>query len=518
MASEAPKRGGDLVVGLEWEVDIIDPPSSFGGWNTGRVAQQLFESLVEDDLEREDVPYTPIVPALAERYEISPNGLEYTFFLRRGVAFHDGRPFDGEAVKFNLERMWREDAPHFYPVAADYNRIALQTLKEIRILGDHVVKLVMKEPFAEFLRYMTQEDGPGAVVHISPAAIARYGNKAVADKAPGTGPFRFKERFATEFGSAVAIERHDDYWGGPPYLDSITFKPYPDPLERVKAMENGDVDLVYGPEPTRIEELREKGFVVCEGPIPYVWYFIFNTRETPFSDVRVRRAIIHAFDRERLSNELFAGNTAAPAGIVPPACPSYEPAFPVYYPYDPERAARLLAEAGYANGFPFKVMSVTGGSAQLAPVAICEWLKRDLAKLGILVELILRDDWVPYCNEWRLGVPPGVGASQNSWGMSCDIWLEHVAHSKNISPRAFNVGYFGKPEIDQLLDLARTEMNQARRIELYRVIHRLIMEEAPLIPVANIKAGAVVHSPRVRNFKYPPQNWHDFRRVWLAPS
>lgn len=516
MAHEEPRRGGHLVVGLEWEVDIIDPPSSFGGWNTGRVVQHIFESLVEDDLEEENTPYTSIVPALAERYEISPDGLEYTFFLRRGVTFHDGRPFDAQAVRYNLERMWKEDAPHYYPVAADFNRVALQTLKDIEIVDDHVVKLVMREPFADFLRYMTQEDGPGAVVYLSPDAIARYGNEAVADKAPGTGAFRFKRRFDTEFGSAVTIERYPDYWGGPAYLDEITFVPLPDPQDRVNALEAGKVDLVYGPEPTRIEELRDKGFVVREGPIPYVWYFIFNTREHPVSDVRVRRAIFHAFDRQRLSRELFADNTSAPAGLVPPACPSYEADFPAYYPYDPQRAAQLLAEAGCANGFPLKVMTVTGGSAQLAPVAICEWLKKDLAKLGIVVELVLRDDWVPYCNEWRLGVPTGFGASQNSWGMSCDIWLEHVAHSKNISPRAFNVGYFGKPEIDRLLDLARTEIRDARRIEFYRVIHRLIMEEAPLLPVANIKAGAVVHNQRVRNFKYPPQNWHDFKRVWLG--
>lgn len=513
--NEMTRPGGHLKVGLEWEVDIIDPPSSFGGWNTGRVAQQMFESLVEDDLEKEGVLYTDVVPALARRYDISPDGLEYTFFLRDDVRFHDGQPFDAAAVKFNLERLWKEDAPHYYPVAADYNRVALQTLKEIRILDEHTIKLVMFEPFADFLRYMTQEDGPGALVYLSPCAVERYGNEDVADRAAGTGPFRFKNRLDTDFGSAVIVDANVDYWGGRPYLDQISFTPLPDPMDRVKALRDGTVDLVYGPEPTRIEELREEGFIVGEGPIPYVWYFIFNTREKPFSDVRVRRAICHAFNRTRLSQELFAGNTVAPAGLVPPACPSYEPDFHDYYPYDPRRAANLLAEAGYPDGFPFKVMSVTGGSAQLAPVAICEWLKRDLAEVGISAELMLRDDWVPYCNEWRLGVPNGVGASQNSWGMSCDIWLEHVVHSKNISPRAFNVGYYGKPEIDRLLDLARTEMRDSRRTELYRVIHRLVMEDAPLLPVANIRAGAVVHSPRVRSFKYPAQNWHDFKRVWV---
>lgn len=347
--------------------------------------------------------------------------------------------------------------------------------------------------------------------------MRKYGNEGISDRAPGTGPYKFKERFQTEFGSGVTVERNDGYWDLAPHIDEITFIPFPDPMDRVRALEENEVDLVYGPEPTKIEELREKGFIVKEGPIPYVWYYIFNTKERPFSDVRVRQAVYHAFDRESLNQELFAGNTVTPRGILPPACPSYEPAFPEYYVYDPQKAKILLHKAGYENGFRFKMLSVTGGSAQLAPVEICSWFKNDLAKIGLEVELVLRDDWVPYCNEWRLGVPSGVGMTQNSWGMSCDIWLEHVCHSKNKSPKAFNVGYYGKLEIDRLLDLARIEMNDQRRIELYRVIHRLVMEDAPLLPVSNVKAGAVIHNKRVRNFKYPAQNWHSFKRVWLDP-
>ena len=106
-------------VGLDWEVDIIDPPASFGGWNTGRVVQQIFESLVEDDLEDEASPYTRLVPALADEHDISPDGLVYTFRLQKNVRFHDGTPFDAAAVIFNFERMLRQEAPQFSPFAAD---------------------------------------------------------------------------------------------------------------------------------------------------------------------------------------------------------------------------------------------------------------------------------------------------------------------------------------------------------------------------------------------------------------
>jgi peptide/nickel transport system substrate-binding protein len=161
MESGYPKRGGTLRVGLDWEVDIIDPPASFGGWNTGRVVQQMFESLVEDDLEDEASPYTRLVPALADEHDISPDGLVYTFRLQKNVRFHDGTPFDAAAVIFNFDRMLRQEAPQFSPVAADYNQVAMQSVKDVRALDANTVEIILREPFPEFLRCMTQEDRSG---------------------------------------------------------------------------------------------------------------------------------------------------------------------------------------------------------------------------------------------------------------------------------------------------------------------------------------------------------------------
>jgi peptide/nickel transport system substrate-binding protein len=519
MSKESPNSGGVLRVGLDWEVDIVDPPASFGGWNTARVVQQIFESLVEDDLQDEASACTRLVPALARRYKISSDGLTYTFFLRENIQFHDGAPFDADAVKYNIERLWRHDAPQYYPIAADYNQVALQSLADIRVVDQFTIALTLHEPYADFLRYMTQEDAPGAMVFISPDAIEKFGNAGVADRAPGTGPFKFAERFSTPSGTGVSLVRNDDYWGGAPYLDGIRFIPIPDAEDRAQALLNGEIDLAYGPEPTSLEELHKKDFIIREGPVPYVWYFIFNMRDAHIRDIRVRRAIALAFDRQRLSREVFANSTRVTTGIVPPACPSYEPDFPDYYPYDPKRAAALLAEAGFGNGFGFRIMTATAGSAQLAPLKICEYLKRDLAEIGISLEVVPHRDWVSYCNEWRLGVPEGIGGSEMSWGMSCDVWLEQVAHSKYMSPKGFNAGYYSRAEVDRLLDLARTELHQTRRIELYRIAHRLIMDDLPLLPVVTMRSGAVVYSPRVKNFRFPAQNWHDFKRVWLeTPS
>ena len=155
MLNRSPKSV--LRVALDWEVDGIDPPASFGGWNTGRVVQQMFESLYEDDLEDETAVPTRLVPALAASVDISGDGLHYLFRLREGVRFHDGSPCDAEAVRFNIERMWKYDAPHYSPVAADYNRIGLEVLDTVEVTGPLEIRFTLKEPFPEFLRYMTQE-------------------------------------------------------------------------------------------------------------------------------------------------------------------------------------------------------------------------------------------------------------------------------------------------------------------------------------------------------------------------
>ncbi len=102
-----------------------------------------------------------------------------------------------------------------------------------------------------------------------------------------------------------------------------------------------------------------------------------------------------------------------------------------------------------------------------------------------------------------------------SWGMSCDVWLEQVAHSRYLSPNGLNAGYYSRAEVDRLFDLARTERSDARRIEMYRIAHRLIMDDLPLLPVVTVRAGSVVHAPEVKNFRFPRQNWHSFKNVWI---
>ena len=505
-----------LRVALDWEVDAIDPPASFGGWNTGRVVQQMFESLYEDDLEDETAIPTRLIPALATSVEISSDGLQYLFRLRDGVRFHDGSRFDAEAVRFNIERMWNPQAHQYSPVAADYNRIGLEVLKSVEVLDPLTIRLTLREPFPEFLRYMTQEDAPGAHVYISPAALNTYGNSGIADHAPGTGPFRFDSRISTRFGSGVRLVRNEDYWGGAPKLNGIDFIPYPNPDDRYEALINGEADLAYNLEGTDLDELTRRGFVVVDGQVPYVWYFIFNMRDPVLRDVRVRRAIAHAVDRDALSNDIFRGHTDVASGMLPPASPAFDPEARFPYPYDPERARELLAQAGVTPDWRLRIMSAKGGSGR--SVRICERLAESLEAIGCGAEIVWVEDWISYCHQWRSGLPDGAGVSQMSWGMSCDVWLEQVLHSRNSSPFGFNAGYYSNPAVDHLLDQARRTQNDAQRCQLYRQANAQIMDDLPVLPMLNLWRGHVCYHPRVKGFRNPSQDWHTFKNVWVDSS
>lgn len=509
-----------LRVALDWAVDEIDPPRSFGGWNTGRVVQQTHESLVEDDFDT--VPSTAgeptrIVPRLARHVEMSPDARRFVFRLRDGIRFHDGTPLDADAVVLNYARMCCPESPHYSAVVADFNRVGVELIEDVRALDARTVAFTLSEPFPEFLRYMTQEDAPGAQSLISPAAIRTLGSDGCADRAPGTGAFRFHRRFDTAGGSAVELVRNDEYWDGPPSIDGIRFLPYPDREDRIRALIEGRVDVAYSLEGADLVDLAARGFTVPKFSPPYLWYLVFNLQNPNMADIRVRQAIAHAIDRQALCDDLFPGAAVSATSAIPPGAPSHNPdSRTERYPYDLERARKLLAEAGFAHGTVVHVVAAHAGSAQLDPGSIYERLAQDLAKVGIRLDVTLHPDWVAYCNQWREGAPAGVAFSEMSWAMSCDLWLSQILHGDNASPRGFNAGYNRDVVLDDLLDRARATISMNDRIQLYRAADARVMDTLPILPLFTSRRGMIAWSSRVTGLTTVNQCWQDFRRVRLT--
>ena len=506
-AGESPRKGGTLVYGLETEPGVLDP-HTFGPWATARVVMHLFDALVTVDTSSGKSPPL-IVGQLAERWEMSSDGKEYTFFLRKGVKFHDGTDFNAEAVKINIERNWKPDSPWFYDRAQSFTRMAFRWVTTVDVLDNFTVKLKLSQPFSDFIPYLADKQQPSAI--ISPAAIKKYGNQGIAQHPIGAGPFEFVEQIPNE---RTVLKRFEGYWGKKAHLDRVIIRPLPDPAARVLALQTGEADIITIPPPDSKDQLINQGFQWLQGDVHHIWLLNLNHSNQHFKDKRLRQAVCYAIDRRGLAKHVL-NDTVLPAlhGITMPTAPSWDPSFTMYE-HNPAKARELLLEAGYPNGFKTIFQTSTAGSGQLLPVPMMEYIQRNLKEVGIEVE-IQSFEWLSYVGLWFKGAPPEVGAMQQSTGRPFDHILARLMHSENDAPIGWNNGHVKNPELDKIMDAAIVEPDVATAQQLWRQAVRLAAEEAHIVPVVH-DLMPIVLSPKVKGFVFPHLEWWTFKDAWLA--
>jgi peptide/nickel transport system substrate-binding protein len=505
--AQTPKKGGTLVYGMEGPSDILDPQAT-GCWLTYRVTFQMFEGLLAEDLTRADVAIPRVVPRLAESYTTAKDGLSRTFKLRKGVKFHDGTPFNAAAAVFSWERMFKKDAPHFYARANSYTSYVVEYITGAEAVDEYTLKLTFSKPYSEWERMTLQSWGEPMMV--SPTQVKKTGNEKFADAPVGTGPFKFVENVP---GDRIVLERFKDYWGTPANVDKLVFRRLDDPAARVAALRTGEVDFILAPPPDEVEALRKDKYQVLQSNAPHIWYWHLNMKDDKFKDVRVRKALQMSVDKDKMCQELLRG-TAKPAwSMISPATVAYDPKYKPYS-YNPDKAKALLKEAGLGGGFETTFWTSTSGSGQMIPVAMAEWIQRDLAKVGIKVKLETFD-WITYLSKMFQGLRPGHGAYQLSWGMTSNFWIDIVARSTRQPDKGVNVGWYANPKVDGLLDTARAELDEKKRAAVYKQIDRIIMEEdAAFFPICN-DLNLVVLSPKVKGFVNPPEEWFQLWTPWV---
>jgi peptide/nickel transport system substrate-binding protein len=525
---KSPKQGGTIVYAMEAEPDILDPHAC-GGWHTSRLVLQMYDQLVEHDLtvSWQDGAPSKLVPSLATGWEISPDGTEYTFTLRKGVKFHDGTAFDAEAAKFNFDRIFDEDFEYFYPRAKAYRAADVYFLDRVEVLDQYRVKVILKEPFNSFLLRLANL-GPGMVSMLSPTAVRKYGNEGMALNPVGTGPFKFVERV---HGDRVVMERNPDYWGGNPkvgpFLDRIVVKPVSDAATRMAGLRSGEFDMIIVPLPDSRQQLEEAGFVWDQGTAHHNWYWAYNMTDPIFQDKRVRQALNYAVDRTALCRDVL-NDTAFPMenGIVPPGMLSYDPSYKAYE-YNPAKAKALLAEAGHADGFTTTFVTSTDGSGQLLPVPIAERVQADLRKVGVDMR-IEASEWVSYFTKWISGGFKDVGAAQMSFGAPDPFWLEQTIgctfHVGAVG--GLNTGYYCNNEVDEVMKAARQAPPPAaddpyapwglsqEAADLWAKANRMATEDAPLMLVLSDK-NPFVYAPKVKGKVQTALEWFTFRTIWI---
>lgn len=480
---------GVLVVGQIAEPQSLDPHVVTAA-NDFRILVNIYEGLVrfaDGTLE--------IEPALATDWTVSDDGLVYTFNLREGVTFHDGTPFNAEAVKFNFDRMLDENHPYYhtgpFPLSFFFGEIA-----ETKVIDDYTVEITLSLPFAPFMSNLAGTTG----VMVSPTAVAEH-EEDFGRNPVGTGPFKFEEWASN---TRVVVSRNDDYWGDPAGVEAVVFRPITDANTRVAEMLSGGIDVMVEVPPDNVAMFEtDPGFLVHDAVGPHVWYVMLNMAKGPFTDARVRQAANYAVNKETLVTDVLQGTADISAGPIPPAFnwaynEDVEP-----YPYDPDRARELLAEAGVDD------LSVTfyvteGGSGMLDPIPMGTAIQADLEAVGFDVT-IETYEWNTFLANVNPGLKGKADMAEMAWMTSDPDTLPFLTLRTAAFPEegGFNSSYYSNPDVDEMLDQARMETDFDVRAQLYRDVQQVVHDDAPWIFVANWKQNAVT-TANVGNFSLQP--------------
>jgi peptide/nickel transport system substrate-binding protein len=503
-AAASRRDPGTLVVGRPADALSLDP-ARVGDSESVEVCEQIYETLL-----RYDPATRQIRPGLAESWQMSSDGRVWTFRLRRGVRFHDGTPLDAAAVVFSLERQrdpaHRHHGPDRTRLRFAYWQNLYRNVRRVEAIDPRTVRITIDRLYAPFEANMAMF--PVSIV--SPAAVARWGPDYYRHPV-GTGPFRF----ARWKEGHIVLERNPDYWGSPPAIDRLVFRVIPDARQRLIELESAAIDVAYSllPDELQFVELHPD-LTVYREPSSAVSYMAMNTTHPPFDDVRVRRAVNHAVNKDSIVKLAYQGLATPAAGPLPPQQWGYHGNVATY-DYDPARARALLAEASAAGRFdPDRVHRLytlsTPRSYLPDPEFIARVIQANLAAVGIKTELVIQRMRKHLISTQRgehdlclLGWIGDTGDPDNFLYTLFDQDSTTLGVARNLS-------FYRDAELHELLLAGQRTTVRARREEIYRAAQVRIASEAPWVPLAHSKVavaarvdvgGIIVNPTTVVEFK-----------------
>ncbi len=439
--------------------DLLDP-AKCNNVRCQRVMWAIYEPLVNLSKDLRET-----IPGLAESWEVSPDGLSYTFHLRRGVRFHDGTPFNAEAAKVNLERNFVPGSPFYTPTPPNVREKLLGGLiSEISVKDAHTLAITLKTRKVHLLFFAPI---------VSPAALTKYGEK-LGEHPVGTGPFRLKRWTVDE----VRLAANPDYWGGPPTLAELSFRIIRNSERMTEEFLAGQVDFLPEVEPIYIERITTAPSAkLIRVPTLSLYYLGLRNDRRPFSDLRIRRAVTSAIDVDRAILFTSRGMGVPAYGPLPPGVDGHEPSAR-RAPYRADLGRRPLSEAGYPDGLRASLVFNAGWGFF---TELAQAIKTDLAKIGIVVDL----EPQPGYKELVAAVRQGRGdLFMYSWFIPStdpDAWLGPLFRSGSVD----NLTRYSNRQLDALLEEARTVVETPRRLELYRAAQRLLVDDAPMVFLFN---------------------------------
>lgn len=465
----------------------------------------LYDALVNWDLSSADKP-SVIKPGLALSWTVDPaDSTHWTFKLRPGVKFHDGSTFDAQAVVWNFDKLLKKEAPQFDARQASLVGFRIASVASYSVVDATTldIKTKMPDSFLPFeLSYILQA---------SPAQFENVGHDwaKFAAEPSGTGPFRLEK--LTPHERAVLIP-FKDYWDETrrAKLDRLELIPMPEANTRTAALLSGEVDFVEAPPPDTIPRLKSAGMVITSNPYPHIWpYHLSRLRDSPWNDIRVRKAANLAIDREGVK-ELLGGYALPAKGHVLPDSPWFgKPSFEIKY--DVEAARKLMTEAGYGpdKRLKAKILISASGSGQMLPLPMNEFIQENLKEIYIDIDFEVVD-FTTLTNRWRAGAKADQNAGVSAINYSYAIVdpfnaLVRFVRSDLHAPNGVNWGFYADPEVDALIAKAQNTFDAAAQNEILGQVHTKMVDEALFLWVVHDVAPRAM-SPNVKGF-VQPRNW-----------
>ena len=461
---------------------------------------KILEPLVRYDAKNK------LVGILAESWSVSDDGVVYTFKLRDGIKWHDGKPLTADDVVYSFDVILRETLPR--------TRGALEKVASIKALDELTAQFTLKTPYQPFFAAINSIGGPVMPKHVYEGTDLRQNP---ANNAPiGTGPFKFVEWRRGEY---VHLVRNENYWQeGAPHIDEIYFQFIPDSAQRVIAMETGHIDVALRQviPPTDVKHLVDGGHAKllnsnAYGALGAGATLVINLRKEPFTDVRVRKAMAYAINRQLIIDNAFDGQGTVKLSPFAPGTLYYDPESVVRYDYDPDKSRQLLDQAGLkpgANGVRAS-FSIVIASANAERQRMMEIVKQEFAEVGLDAQLEFLD--VPTLlqrgADWNFDVLFSSGASLQhpSIGLARYYLTSFIAHTYGN-----NVQGYSNPQVDELWVKADSATDEDEVQKYFSEIQHLMTDDSPTIWIMDAQDNLLV-SPEVDNMYQGPlsayYNW-----------
>ncbi len=463
-------QGKTLRVRYGSDISGMDPATIF------QIENQTIALHVYNGLVKYEEKTNNIIPDLATGWEITNGGKTYTFTLRTGVKFHKGfGAFDANDVKYSYERV--KD-----PKTASAYIGEFKNVTSIEVLGPYKVRFQLRKPF-NFLHKVALNQG-----HIvKKKAVEKFGDDYPLNPI-GTGPFMWDKWVQ---GSEVRLVANKDYFEGPPNFDRVVFKIIKEETTAEIALLNGEIDIFWALQSADIvERLRkEKGITVLSRSANHTINFVLNSNYEPLSHKRVRQAIAYGINRRAIIEDFFKGTKGMATGVLTKNFLEYSDNVKKY-PYDPEKARKLLQEAGYANGFELEVVGVGFFPYNEIPVIIAE----DLKKIGIKprINVIERSAY----NQARTKGDIQTAMTGIVGPPDADHPLWALYHTAAFPPGKNTARY---DKVDAVLEAAQVEQDPKKRMQLYEKVQQMAAEDMPVLPLYEDQLF-LAHRNNVKNF------------------